>query len=162
MKSSCFWRPVLNLIFGLALGILAAAYTDLSFVSWMRPLLFRRVSIVWLSVFLSFPFLIAAFAVLIKSFDLIYLLIFLRGFGYGFMAWCIVRLYGSAAWLMQPMLQFSDGACLAVLAGASIRWCHGHRDRWLWDLAFCLILVFIAVIVDDRLVSPFLALLPGK
>ena len=155
-------RLPMLLLLGLILGIGLAALTDLSVLAPMRPFFSARVSIVWLSVFAAFPFLIAAFAVLIKRFDLLYLLFLIRCFGYGFTAWSILRLYGSAAWLVQPMLQFSDGIGLAVLAGVSIRWCHGHRDRWFWDLSFCLILVFLAVILDDRFVSPILAVLPAK
>ena len=149
----CFW------IVGILAGTLAAAGTDDSVLSLMRRAAMCRVSIVGLFLTAVLPFLIAAYAVSIHKDPLLFVFCALRGFGFGYCAWLIVRAFGPAAWLVQPMLQFSDNILMAVYCFFGLWFCSGrggNLKRW---LIACILLTAAVTVFDYLAVSPFLAML---
>ena len=146
----CCW------IVGLLLGIFFAAETGFA-VSMMRRAASCRVSIVLLFVGGALPFLIAAYAVMIERYFILFSLVLLRCFCFGYCAWTAVLSFGSAGWLVQPMLQFTDSILLAVLCFFSLRWSGGYDRHLKRDLTFCIALTAAVAVIDFSAVSPFLA-----
>ncbi len=152
-----FRFPIIWIV-GTFWGIFLAAGADQATVSMMRLSALSRVSIVWLFATAVLPFLIAAVAVLIQQSRLLYTICFVRCCLYGFFLWLTVLSFGSAAWLVQPMLQFTDNVSIFLLC----LWClhqfripsHGLRVL----LVFCIVSVS-AAILDYLVVSPYLAML---
>lgn len=148
---------LLSWVVGILAGLLTAAGADESCLSVMRLAASCRVSVVLLFLTAFAPFLITAFAVSIHQYPVLLVLCFVRSFGFGCCAWLTVRAFGSAAWLIQPMLQFSDGILMAgyVLYGL---WVCGHWASSPERPALVCMLLCAAVTVFDYLaVAPFLA-----
>lgn len=143
---------------GLLLGILTAAVADSSVLPLMRLSVSTRVSIVSLFASAALPFLIAAYAVMIHNFRFLFALVFCRCFFFGFWLWLGVAAFGSAAWLVQPMLHFTDWLSLPALCLFCLRRC-GGVGRWERDLTVCMIMTAVAAVVDFIAVSPYLAAL---
>lgn len=143
---------------GLLLGFAFALRADASLLSWMRLAVKSRVSI-FVSLSCALPFLIAAHAVLIEQWNLLHLLGFLRFFCWGLCAGICVGTFGSAAWLVQPMLQFSDSVSLLLLCLCCARWCDADKLTPKRDLCIALSVTLFAVVMDYFIVSPYLATL---
>lgn len=147
-------------IVGILAGMLAAAAgADESVLSLMRRAASCRVSIVALFLTAVLPFLIAAYAVMIHKDLLLFASSTLRGFGFGCCAWLVVRAFGSAAWLVQPMLQFTDNILMAVYCFFGFWFCSGRGGslkRWVIG---CIILTAAVTVFDYLAVSPFLVTL---
>lgn len=147
----CAW------VVGVLAGILAATGMDDSSLSVMRLAAGSRVSIVSLFLTASVPFLITAVAVSIHQYPVLLAICFARSFCFGCCAWLGVRAFGSAAWLIQPMLQFSDGILMAVFLLLGL-WLCSHEDANAKRPVICCILFTGAVTLFDYLaVAPFLA-----
>ncbi len=137
---------------GFFLGFLAADHAALSVVSLMRSGAFDRVSIVWLFLRWTFPFLITALPVMIQKNQILLPAVFFRCFLFSFLWWLEIRSFGSAAWLMVPLSRFSDWVMLLVFC--RLLFCPESRTR---GLLFWLLLSGLTVIVDCFLVSSWLA-----
>ena len=136
-------------LLGLAAGILAASATD-SLPSLMRLAACCPVSIVLLLPVL--PFLIAAWAVSIEQWNILWVTVFLRYFAWGFLAAGCLRCFGTAAWLVQPMLQFTDNLSLVLFS----LYCFSLRAREKRLLAAAVTGTVLAAIIDCSVISPFL------
>ena len=134
-------------------GILSAAATDESILSLMRLASSGPVSIVFLLLACVLPFLIAACAVSIEQWNILLLTVFLRFSYWGLGAGFCIRCFGSAAWLVQPMLQFTDNVALVLFC----LYCFSREERRKSVFRFALIGMALAVIADYCIVSPFLA-----
>ena len=147
----CCW------LLGLTIGMLSSANADASVISLMRQSVSAPVSIVLLLWWSLVPFLIAAYAVKIQNFLILYTLLTVLGFTFGFvLALCFAAFY-SAAWLVFPMLYFSQWLTAIALNVFAVRWLSGERPRLKRDLIFCGIFIAFVVILDFYSVSPFLA-----
>lgn len=149
-----FGRFCLIWLMGFGLGILAAAQAAVDTVSLMRLSFSGRVSIVLLLRCLL-PFLIAAIAVMIHSFQILPVLIWLRSFFFGFFLQLCIAAFGSGSWLAIPLFCIPElvcavSFCLLMLVDAKHFW----RSFWI-----CIVLVFAAVILDHCAVSPLRAVL---
>ncbi len=144
-------------LLGILFGFITSWITDFEPCSWMLLVSLHQMSIVKL-LSCSFPLLMAAYAVSINQPNIIYFLGFVCFYFWSIRAGICVSVFGSAAWLLQPMLQFSESASLLILS----LFCanrSGAKSRRL--LIFGLIVIFTFVIVSDQLILPFVARLIG-
>ena len=148
------------LLAGLFVGSLFAAGMDSTCLSLMRRAMNAPVSIVVLVTGCVLPFLIAAYAVMIERFSLLLILIFLRCAAFGFVTWAAAAAFGSAAWLLQPMLQFTDCAALTALAVYASRRCMVWKRGYLKELCILAAIAAAVAVIDFTAVAPFLASLP--
>lgn len=142
---------------GLCLGTLLALSAGSSSFSVMRLAASSRVSIVYSLCCVFLPFLLAAYAVYIHRFALLIFLCFCKAISFSFCALLAVRAFGTAGWLVQPMLQFTDTCLVPVLCWFCIRSISGSSTSVRKDLILSLIIGAAAVSMDYFLVSPFLA-----
>lgn len=160
-KSSIYRRRFavfsLACLLGLLFGPITAAGMDVSTLSLMRLVAVSQVSIFSLLPACVLPFLIAAIAVSINRFVLVFFLAFLRYYAWSFLAWMCVRSFGTSAWLVQPLLQFSDSASLFIFSICCVRWCAELPKSVGKDLVLAVIGVVVMVITDYFAVSQFLA-----
>ena len=140
-------------IFGLVLGILFAAGAEPSFLSLMRRFLSYPVSIVILLILAVLPFLISAYAVLMKRQEIVLTVLFCKAFLFAFFGLSAHLIYGSAGWLLQPMVQFPDLLLMPML----IWFCLRTERTLLKDHVTCLCTAVIAVLIHSFVVLPFLA-----
>ena len=157
---ACIRHPAFLLFFwgsvGLILGTVIAAHADLYFVSWMRSAVLSRESIICLASAQLLPFLIAAYAVYISSFGILYATCSCRLFVFSYIGSLVGIAFGSAGWLVKLLFLFIDVTvvpCLCwfcfqrtVLRGASFK-----RDLWI-----SIGISIAAVLLDYLLISPFL------
>jgi hypothetical protein len=144
-------------IAGLLLGILSAVDADPTVLSLMRLTATAQVSIVFVLIRCVLPFLFTAFAVLIQAPFILYAVAFVRCFSCGFVLWLIAAAFGSAAWLIGPMLHFSEMLNLGLLCVVLLRWRQVPFRRIKSELVFCLLVSAWIVVIDHFAVSPFLA-----
>ena len=123
----------------------------------MRMAMVSHVSIVGLTVSAVLPFLIAAFAAYAGQPVLLYILGFLRMFGFTFLGCCIQLAFGSAGWLLRLLFQFTDGCALALLCWFCLRRIDAPAGFPGRDLAVCGAACFAVSILDHFMISPFLA-----
>lgn len=133
-------------------GILFAAATDILPLSLMR-LATGPVSIVMLLPFYALPFLIAAGAVSIEQWNILHLTVFLRFFHWGLSAGLCIRSFGSAAWLVQPLCQFTDNGTLILFC----LYCFGPLENRRSVFGYYLIGIGLLAMIDYCIVWPFLA-----
>jgi hypothetical protein len=148
---------LLSCILGLFAGIFIAARIDPSLLVVVRRASSCRVSTVGSFLTAMLTFLIAAYAVLIHNDLLLCLISFLRGFGFGCLAWLSVRAFGTAAWLVQPLLQFSDGFVLLTYILFGIWVCRRKEQKLHWAVVLCIVIAAAVSAYDYLAVSPFLA-----
>ena len=139
-------------LLGLITGVLSAAATSDTLLSLMRQTAYGPVSIVLLLPVSVLPFLIAAYAVSIDQWNILCLTAFFRFFGWGYCAFGCVLAFGSAAWLIQPMLQFTDNLSLILFC-----FFVSSRQRNRVHMIFLLMGIAVTVILDSCFVSPYLA-----
>lgn len=100
---------------GLIFGTVTSFYAGNSVFSLMCGALYSPVSIVRLLSAMLLPLLFSAFAVYFSGAWLLIPIIFLKGFSYAYLAFGILSSFGSAGWLIQLLLIFSDTLMLPVL-----------------------------------------------
>ncbi len=142
---------------GLLLGFFWTAHADPSFAALMRRASNAPVSIFGLLAATFFPFLLSAIAVYFSKSWLLYPICFFKAFCFGTCATAVAQAFGSAGWLVQPMLLFSDCCTLPLLCLFWLR--HVSGQRRLPGAEFLLVASLLLLIgcIDYRLVSPFLA-----
>lgn len=142
---------------GLLSGVCLVPCVSKSLFSWMRLAARSRVSIVGLLCGNFLPFLISY---LIFSFSiprLIYAVCFFRAAGYGFCALGIRLGFGTAGWLIQPLLLFSDLLTMPVLLWFWLRNLDGSIQNRRRDFVLCGIAAAFAGAADFLLAAPFLS-----
>ncbi len=139
---------------GLGAGFLFSRCASDTLLCLMRQAPLCPVSIVWRLAYNALPFLIAAFAVSISSHRLLYALCWVKIFLFSSFAFSSVAAFGSAAWLVRLLLQFSDLCLLPVLywfAGRQL-----EQGRLARDLGICLAIASLVGAVDQSCIAPFL------
>ena len=144
---------------GAACGIFVARGSEESVLSLMRMAVVSHVSIVGLAVSALLPFLFAALAAYVGQPVLLYILGFLRMFGFTFLGCCIQLAFGSAGWLLRCLFQFTDGCALVLLCWFSLRRIAVPAGFPIRDLAVCAVICVAASALDHLMISPFLAAL---
>lgn len=141
---------------GLVLGFFTGHAFYLSCDFWMRLRLDTPVSIVLLYGWILLTFMIAAHAVTIQKWYIVYGLMFLRFLCFGLDAGALLRAFRSGAWLMQPIYQLADWISLILLCCFGASSLQNGRRRNLFGLHFCIFISTLAVIVDFYAVMPIL------
>lgn len=148
---SFFWITFCALS-AMTAGIFCSDPVDLQPFLQMR-LASGPVSIVVRLLAVLLPFLISAYAVSIKQWNILLITVFLRFFTWGYFAGMCIRFFGSAAWLVQPMLQFTDNGSLILFTLYCFRG-ETVSSRVFW---FLVIAAAFIVITDYSIVMPILA-----
>lgn len=144
----------LGWILGLILGASLAAGSEPSF-AWMRLAAQQRVSIVFFWILAVFPFLLTAYAATVSRREILLAVCFCHTFFISYLGVSLHKVFGSAGWLLEPMLLFSELICLPVLFWFSYR--HLEDKNTLFrDHIICLILALIAASIQYFTVTPFL------
>lgn len=108
MVLACSW------VCGLVCGLSSAFFRQTSFISVMRGLSFRTVSIVGVICVFLLPFLISAIAVSISKLWLIYPVCFCKAYLFMWVSWGILMAYPENAWGIRLVIMFAD-CCLTPL-----------------------------------------------
>jgi len=157
VKFSQLQQFSLCFIFGLALGALFAAGSDSYLYSLMRQCACRPMSIVTSLILAVFPFLILAYGAWIHRKEILLWMAFLSAFSYGFFGCLLLGAFGSAGWLLQILIQFTQSASLPMLCWFSLRQLEGKQESLLRDHIICIITVSALALFDLFVVSPFVA-----
>ncbi len=144
-------------LLGLSLGTVLAAYADPSCFSLMRSAASCRMSIVGLVASVLLPFLFSAYAVTISRPELVLGICACKAFSFAYCGQIARMAYGTAGWLVQPLLQFTAICTLPVFCGFCLRHIAGGKATARRDLGLCLGLAVLIAGVDYFVVSPFLA-----
>ncbi len=141
---------------GLLFGVLFSRNRDPTLASLMRQAASCRMSIVGiLCCFL--PFLLAAHAAYIGRPFLLLLVCSCKSFSFSFVAAALFRAFGTAGWLIWPMVHFTQLLTLPVFCWFCLRWYAQKMDGIFRNLGVCIgICAFIAG-MDYFVVSPFVA-----
>ncbi len=144
-------------ISGLICGILVFLTASDSLFPLMRSIPFGTVSIVGVLYASVLPFLLSVFLVLLDRPVLIFLLCFFKAFLLTYLSLGILRHFGSAGWVFQCLLLFSE------LISTPLLYCFWHRNVarkvvLCWQEASAVLaLVILAGSIDFCIISPFLA-----
>lgn len=141
---------------GLLLGIAVAVGSDDSAFSLMRLAARCRVSIVSILITAILPFLFSAYAVSVSKPGFLLLVCFLKAYSFGLCGYLVSAAFGSAGWLVQPLLQFTDVCTLPFLVWFFLRGSSRQENTFRRDLWVCLIAAATAAITDWLIISPFL------
>lgn len=146
-------------IAGLTMGALMFVHANASFISLMHSARMVPVSISGLVSVILFPFLISAFSAYTSLRWTLYMLVFGKAFGFCLTVFSCASAFGSASWLICPLLFFSDVGTVFTLW---LFWLHcsvGDRGLSIKTWLLCLMVASLFGIVDICFVSPFLAVL---
>lgn len=146
---------------GLLIGTLFAARGDNSCFSMMRPAAGCRASIVGLTVAAVLPFLLAAYAAFISRPGFLLAVCGCKAFCLGYIGCLAGNAFGSAGWLIQPLLQFTSLCTAPLLCWFCFRNLSGSAPTVGRDLRICIFPAILAAGIDYTVVSPFLAKLTG-
>ena len=143
---------------GLVFGAFFALQADAAFTQLILIAAGNRVSILLLLITSLVPFLICAFAASPKRLTPIICIGFLKTFMFSYICIIAFKAFGNAAWLIQPMLQFTDLITLPFLYWFSINSLR-KEQRIYRDLAICVGALLTAITLDYIFISPFLAMI---
>ena len=141
---------------GFLLGMVLVAGLDGSLFSLMRPAFGGWVSIIRQFAALILPFLFAAFAAYSNKPFFVQFLCLLKACGFTFCGMAINSAYGSAAWLVRFLLQFSDTLTLPIFCWFCLQILR-KKCVVLNDLIICIVFAAIFVCIEHFAVLPFLA-----
>ncbi len=144
-------------ILGLSLGTIFASHADPTYYTMMRLAASGQMSIVGLAASILLPFLFSAYAVLIGKPSLLLGVCACKAFSFGYSGTLARGAFGTAGWLIQPLLQFTQICMIPVLCCFCLRHISGKRSTVTRELVFCLVLLAICAGFDYFVVSPFLA-----
>lgn len=122
-------------IAGLIGGIGLCHAAGPSFVSWMRGVCDRPVSIGRLIAITLLPFLLSALAVFASHPRLLFGIAFVRGVSLSFVCAAVSLSWGSAGWLARWLLCFGSLVSAPILYGCWLRHLSGHRSFSFWEVA---------------------------
>lgn len=146
-------------IFGLVLGCCFHLSCGSSTVSMMCGALDGTVSIVSLLSVILFPFLLSALAVFFFKPSLLPIIAFCKAFSLAFVAAGLLSAYGSAGWLAQLLLMFSDICTTPLLWLFWVRSQGSAGTPSAHETCLWLSLVCLICCLDFYFVSPIPAIL---
>ena len=144
---------------GLLAGTIYAASASTQYFLLMRMAPQSHVSIVGLATAVLLPFLITAFAVYRDRPWVLYPICFAKVFVFASCGFGITAAYGTAAWLIRFLLQFSDICSVPILCWFAMGHVAGRKKSWKRDIRICLMLDIAIICLDLWYISPFLALI---
>lgn len=146
-----FWTC--GILFGIWISFLAGS----SSFSLMRGAPGATVSINALLLTATLPFLLSALAVFLSGPEWLLPVSLVCGFLYGYIGLLVFRTFGSAGWLIRPML------CFSICASAPLLFLYwqclfaSNRKMFLFETFFFLSCAVLIASFDYSHVSPFLA-----
>lgn len=124
--------------------------------SMMRLAPTVQVSIVSLIIAISFPLLLSAIAVFCSGPWLLIPIVFGKAFLYAFVCAGVLNSWGSAGWLLQLLLVFSDTLMLPVLWLFWLRTCRHTGKGIIPGIILAASAGLLICSIDFRFISPFL------
>ena len=152
-------RPLLLIVFfllGHLLGVWISGHASDFLLSAMRTVVSSRVSIMGLLSTLALPFLVSAFAVYLGQPILLFPIAFWKAFLFSYTACTFLAAWGSAGWLVTPLVMCGSVCSMPVLCWYWLRHVEGERFRWS-TFSFALAVLAIIGIMDLFVIEPFLA-----
>ena len=142
-------------IFGLIFGVLIARNVSIEALPLVDSLQ-NHVPGSLLTVML-FPVAVSVLVMYMDQSWLIPLIAFLKSFSFAYVSWILMQSFGTARWLMQFLMMFSDCLSLPLL------WWFWHRllksaRSSLFQLSILMVLATLAIgMLDIRFISPILS-----
>ncbi len=144
-------------ILGLLLGAYCGFRWDICLVPLMRGCLYDSVSIVCIFCLICLPFMISLLASFWNARGLIYLIAFGKAFLFSFVSMGIFFSFGSAGWLVQILLMFSEVCSLPVYFWFWMFSINHRQGPSALEIFSLLSLFFLIASLDSSYVMPFLA-----
>ena len=141
---------------GLLLGATYGYRADRSYVLLMRIATSSRMTIVGLFVTLYIPLLLSASAVYLKHPQWLIPICFSKAFLFASCGCALFVVFGSAAWLVRLLLQFSDLCTIPFLYWFCMRNITGRNLNTQSDFLVCCVAAAIIGIFDFGVISPYL------
>ena len=157
---SCRRRQIIlafSCLSGCLLGFWISGRSHETYLLLTRMAPSLHVSVFGLVACVYLPFLFAALAVFLSHPSLLPLICFTKMCLYSWCGCSMVSAFGSAGWLVQMLIQFSDNLSLPVLCWFCIRHTDSRVDFIRRDFLICTLWVLIVGITDLCAVSPYLA-----
>ena len=143
-------------VLGLLLGITSGRVSGTSCISLMHSYDFPAVSIVSLIIAIL-PFLICAFAVCCVHRYMLFAVVFVKAFFFGFSGICCFTAFHGAGWLIFSLLFFSDICLLPMLFWFAYQCLDNGLRRIKRDIFLCTMAALAVGGLNFYIISPFLA-----
>lgn len=158
IPSRKFWVLFLALswIIGLISGCIISITSDTFYFIPMRAATYCRVSIVSLLVVTAFPFLFSAFVFYFAKPWLFIPIACMKAMSFSMVAIGIFRSFGSAGWLLQFLLMFSDICLIPFLIFYWVRFISSERAIHFYDILCVSTAVLSVGLIDFYFISPIL------
>lgn len=141
---------ILGVLLGVAVVIFAGdIYVIVNAAVKLRP------NLVLLYAVNAFPIFVLVALFVVRSYGLIFAMMFLYGLFRGFCGMCTVLAFGSSGWLVRCLLLFSSGL-VSVLMWWLIFFCMSRRSYCLKLICILVLLVSIVSFLDYFVISPVL------
>ena len=147
---------ILSILLGFSVGFYFFENAGKLPVHMMRVALCCNVSISSLLCSVFLPFLLSFLSIYFSKQWLLYPICFWKYFFFGFSANCLLHAFGSAGWLIQSLLMFSDIVALIMLTWFCFRNLTIHRRPEIRDVLVIISVIFPICVVDFVFISPFL------
>lgn len=151
------FRLALVWTLGLLCGVYCGFQWDVSLVPLMRGCLYDSVSIVCVFSLLCLPFMISFLASFWNARRLIYLTAFGKAFLFSFVSLGVFFSFGSAGWLVQAFLMFSEVCSMPLLYWLWMRCLTDRQVTTGLEIFSLLSLLFLVASFNSSYVMPFLA-----
>ena len=148
---TCF---VLCWSIGLTIGLCAGFGNSLSFSCYLYQAANHLPA--WPIVTTILPILAVWFCLFQNLPGLIYPIMFLKAFADGVIFVCISYAFGSATWLLGPLLIASDRAATVIQLWFASRFLEGTGDKLHRTFLFCLLMIIAAIMLDHFVIAPYL------
>lgn len=153
---SATWVLPFCWVLGLLLGTLYGYCADRSYVLFMRIATTSSMSILGLLFVLYIPLLFSVFAVYFKRPQWLVPICFAKAFLFASCGCALFIVFGSAAWLVRLLLQFSDLCSIPFLYWFCMRNITGRNSNTQSDFLVCCAAAAIIGIFDFGVISPYL------
>ena len=149
---ACSW------LFGSCFGLWAAKSTVMD-LSALNAALQNEASVSIFAVML-FPFVVSILLVYMRQSWLLTVIALFKSFSFVYVSRILMKDFGSAGWLVQLLIMFSDCASLPLLWWLWCRLLYLKKRETLFSLSIPPVLAAISIgIMDDRFISPILSAL---
>ena len=146
---ACSWSV------GLILGIQVAKGVPGDFLSWNCTV--QNVSLPGALIVALFPIVVSVLLMYMGQFWLIPVVAFLKSFSFAYVSWILMREFGSACWLIQFLVMFSDCISLPLLWWF---WCHMMKSAQNAPISLSVpmgLMLIAIVVLNHRFILPILS-----
>ena len=146
----CLW------LFGLITGVCFAAATSVNAVQFIVDVIKRMPSSIGLIVVSCAPIVVCAIGILTDFFPICCSAVAVDSLCRGFCGFLVYTFCGSGAWMLRAILMFSSTTGAVLLWWVLLRYCVYGKSNFRNDAFVSAIVLFLLIVVDRLLVSPFL------